>query len=81
MKEGKVDTCAVLDADKQRLARGRYELSEDGQTATFLPTGTVTAGQMLAVAFLWLDGEDMLPVAEVHPPGAGELRFHLRLVK
>lgn len=71
----------MLDAEKKRLARGRYDLAPEGGGATFLPTSTVSEEQMQAVAFLWPDGEEMVTVAAIRPGEPGELRFHLTLAK
>ena len=72
MEEAKADTCAVPDAERARLARGRYALTADGKEATFLPRSNVTAVQMQTAAFRWPDGEDIHTDTSAHqPPSTG----------
>ena len=61
------NTCALLNRDGERIARGRYEFSADKSGAKFTPASTVTPEEMAAVAFLWPDGEDRIPVVDVRP--------------
>ena len=76
MDEPKNDTCAVLDANRERLARGRFDAVPDGGY-TFKPASNVTAEEMKAVAFLWPDGEDAIAVSGARPATDGGPTFHL----
>lgn len=78
MEENTPQPCALLDGSRERLARGRYELSEDGLQAKFTPASTVTPEQMATVAFLWPDDGDSIAVSDVRPTEDG-LHYELQV--
>ena len=71
MEENVPQPCALLDGNRDRRARGRYELSEEGAQATFTPASTVTPEQMATVAFLWPDDGDPIPASDAQPSEDG----------
>ncbi len=80
MEDGKTDTCAVLDADKQRIARGRFELAADKRSLVFKPASNVTPAEMARVAFLWPDGEDTIAVSNAQPGPDSNPNYRLETV-
>ena len=73
-------SCALLDGERQRVARGRYDFPDDETRARFNPASTVTPEQMASVAFLWPDDGDTIPVSNVQPSGDG-IHYEMRVEK
>ena len=61
------NTCALLDAAGERIARGRYEFLDGNTRAKFTPASVVTPAEMALAAFLWPDGEERIPLSGAQP--------------
>ena len=73
------NTCALLNAAGERIARGRYEFLDEKAWAKFTPASTVTSAQMALATFLWPDGEDRIPITDARPCEGDERHFRLRI--
>lgn len=73
------NTCALLNATGERIARGRYEFFGAKEWAKFTPASTMTRAQIESVAFLWPDGEDRIPITDAQPCKDDERHFRLNI--
>ena len=69
--------CAVFDAERNRLARGRYAYQPEEPELVFHPTDNVGQAVIENVAFLLPDGEDAVMVTFVQRCGDGQFQFSL----
>ena len=69
--------CAVFDAGRNRLARGRYAYQPEPPELVFHPTDDVGDAVIEQGVFLLPDGEDAVAIAFEQRCGDGQFQFSL----